>query len=180
MVLLGVRFVLEFLEQFLRDLVLPLGLLVIVRWVHHSDNSKAHARASQRRPFVAIACYSPGKKRNRAMNAKYRTLVPSILSTEPDAIEPENQALELAVSDEPKASAVRVKRLLYTQKEAAECLGACRSTLWRLTKEGIFHPIELRPGTWRYQIAEIEAFAREGRRPKDLRNARPQPRKAGV
>jgi predicted DNA-binding transcriptional regulator AlpA len=114
------------------------------------------------------------------MNSTNRTLVPAILSADRDLAAPENQALEVALSDEPETSAGPVKRLLYTQKEAAECLGASRSTLWRLTKEGIFHPIELTSGTWRYQIAEIEAFAREGRRHKDLRNARPQPRKAGV
>jgi len=48
--LLRVRIVLEFLEQFLRDFALPLGLLVVVRWVHYSDNSKAPPPTLRRPP----------------------------------------------------------------------------------------------------------------------------------
>jgi len=55
-VLLRVRVVLEFLEQLLRDLILPPGLLVVVCWVHYPDNSKPSGR-TRLHAFAEGACY---------------------------------------------------------------------------------------------------------------------------
>ena len=54
--------------------------------------------------------------------------------------------------------------LLLTQKEAARLLGISRVTLWRLTREAVFTPVELTSGNFRYRRDEVEAMAREGRR----------------
>lgn len=115
------------------------------------------------------------------MNAQCRSLVPSIRSADCDAIEPKSQPLELALSGEPSATAMLLPRGLLTQKEAAHFLSISRSTLWRMTKEGIFTLREMRPGMWRYKFSEIEAFINGGRQePPGLRPTRPQPRKLSV
>jgi predicted DNA-binding transcriptional regulator AlpA len=53
--------------------------------------------------------------------------------------------------------------LLLTQVEAARILGVSRVTLWRMTKEAVFRPVELTAGNFRYRREEIESVAREGR-----------------
>jgi len=50
-------------------------------------------------------------------------------------------------------------------------LGISRVTLWRMTKEGFFAPVEILPGTFRYRAEEVEAFARMGK------EARPNPQR---
>lgn len=62
--------------------------------------------------------------------------------------------------------------LLLNQKDAARMLGISRVTLWRMMKEGFFSPMEILPGTFRYRVEEIEAFARTGKdaRPNSQRN----------
>jgi len=61
--------------------------------------------------------------------------------------------------------------LLLNQKDAATMLGISRVTLWRMTKEGFFAPVEILPGTFRYRAEEVEAFARMGK------EARPNPQR---
>ncbi len=50
--------------------------------------------------------------------------------------------------------------LLLTQKEAARILGISRVSLWRLTKEAVFNPVEIFAGRFRYRREEVEAVAR--------------------
>ncbi|MCC5025579.1 MAG: hypothetical protein J6386_23625 [Candidatus Synoicihabitans palmerolidicus] len=45
--------------------------------------------------------------------------------------------------------------LLLTQKQAARVQGVSRVTLWRLTREGVFTPVELTPGSLRNRLEEI-------------------------
>jgi hypothetical protein len=51
-------------------------------------------------------------------------------------------------------------RLLVTQKSVAALLSVSRLTFRRMTKNRILNPVEILPGTWRYQYAEIAALAR--------------------
>jgi len=51
------------------------------------------------------------------------------------------------------------ERLLVNQKSAAAVLGVSRVTIWRMTKDGMLHPVEILPGTWRYRYAEISDVA---------------------
>ena len=174
--LLRVGIVLEFLEQLLRDLILAVGLIVVVLGVHYSDNSKACPPTSRRRPYARVACYNLGKKQIPIMISSIRSILQSIESPSAEFTDHEQQALQLLLSGEPLQSAATPAALLLTQQEVAQQLKMCRSTVWRLTRQGIFHPVEITPGTWRYRTTEIEAFAREGRpRRKDPRNARSQP-----
>ena len=50
-------------------------------------------------------------------------------------------------------------RLLVTQKQAAELLSVSRVTIWRMTKDCVFHPVEILPGPWRYRFRELAALA---------------------
>ena len=52
--------------------------------------------------------------------------------------------------------------LLLTRKDAARMLSVSRVTLWRMTRDSLLHPVEIMPGTSRYRLEEIEAFARRG------------------
>jgi len=60
--------------------------------------------------------------------------------------------------------------LLLTQKEAARMLSVSRVTLWRMTRNGVFRPIEILPGTVRYAYEEIAGFARAGWRSVKIRS----------
>ena len=51
---------------------------------------------------------------------------------------------------------------MVTQKLAAKLLSVSRVTVWRLTKDGVLHPVEIFPGTWRYPYAEIAKLAAAG------------------
>jgi len=44
---------------------------------------------------------------------------------------------------------------LLRQSKVAGLLNVNRATVWRMVKEGCLHPIELRPGLWRYPVQEI-------------------------
>lgn len=52
--------------------------------------------------------------------------------------------------------------LLVTQAQAAKLLGLSRVTVWRMAKEGMLHPVEILPGSFRYAFEEIEGLARDG------------------
>lgn len=49
------------------------------------------------------------------------------------------------------------------QRDAAKILGVSRVTIWRMTHEGILHPVELLSGTVRYRREEIMTLAKSGR-----------------
>jgi predicted DNA-binding transcriptional regulator AlpA len=71
-----------------------------------------------------------------------------------------NGNLEKASSKEPQPD-----RLLVTQKSVAALLSVSRVTVWRMTKNGILHPVEILSGTWRYSYAEIAELAAPETRP---------------
>lgn len=52
--------------------------------------------------------------------------------------------------------------LLLTQKEVAAMLRVERTTIWRMTRDGILRPTEIFPGTFRYHRTEVEAFGNHG------------------
>jgi len=56
--------------------------------------------------------------------------------------------------------------LLVTQAQAAKLLGLSRVTVWRMAKEGMLHPVEILPDTFRYAFAEISELAKDGIRRK--------------
>lgn len=54
------------------------------------------------------------------------------------------------------------ERLLVTQKRAAELLSVNRVTIWRMTRDGTLHPVEILPGMLRYPLNEITRLAQAG------------------
>lgn len=66
-------------------------------------------------------------------------------------------------ADAPQVCAPGAAPLLLTQKQAASALGISRVTLWRMTREAVFAPVEITPGHFRYRREEVEAVARRGR-----------------
>jgi hypothetical protein len=60
------------------------------------------------------------------------------------------------------------ERLLVTQKRAAELLSVNRVTIWRMTKEGMLHPVAILPGMLRYSLNEITRLAKVGTTPESL------------
>jgi len=109
------------------------------------------------------------------MNATSRAIVQSVLSSDKELTIPETEALERALSGqspEPTPSASGPTQLL-TQRQVAQQLCLSRATVWRLTKQGIFHPVEVTPSTLRYRSSDIEAFARNGLPRKPARGSRP-------
>ncbi len=72
------------------------------------------------------------------------------------------QRLAAGQTVEPTTATPSGAPLLLTQKQAAQMLGISRVSLWRLTREAVFRPVEIFPGRFRYRREEIEAVAREG------------------
>ena len=66
-------------------------------------------------------------------------------------------------TEEARPAAGGAVPLLLTQKQAASALGISRVTLWRMTREAVFAPVEITPGNYRYRREEVEAVARLGR-----------------
>jgi hypothetical protein len=81
----------------------------------------------------------------------------------------EREALQSALGNAPGASTPTLPQpadlsLLVTQTQAAGLLGVNRTTVWRLTGMGILRPVEISPGTLRYERSQIETLAKEGYR----------------
>lgn len=114
-----------------------------------------------------VASGACGCIRNLNMTATTRAILQSLAATDPDLSEGEKGMLRRLVSGEaeqaPAAKAWADAPLLLTQKQAAWSLGISRVTLWRMTKEAVFAPVEITPGNFRYRREEIEAVARKGR-----------------
>ncbi len=49
--------------------------------------------------------------------------------------------------------------LLLTMRDAAARLGVSRVTFWRLVKDGVFKPVEITEGVFRYRRLDVECFA---------------------
>jgi hypothetical protein len=100
------------------------------------------------------------------MNATSRAILQSVISTDTALSEPERAALQ-GVLDGVFEMVATIRRasdepMLITQKAAAHLLSVSRVTVWRMTRDGLLHPIELLPGTVRYSLHEVEQLARSG------------------
>lgn len=96
------------------------------------------------------------------MNPSTQALLKTVASTDATLTPAERQALASALSGGHRPPGSAAGALLVNQKEAARLLGMSRVTVWRLTVEGVFALVEVRPGTFRYRREEIEAFAERG------------------
>jgi hypothetical protein len=100
------------------------------------------------------------------MNTTSRTLLQTILATDASLSAPERTAAQKLLDGQLEMAALvsvgADERLLVTQKRAAELLSVSRSTIWRMTKELVLHPVEILPGTWRYPFGEVARLARGG------------------
>ncbi|WP_334319307.1 helix-turn-helix domain-containing protein [Termitidicoccus mucosus] len=96
------------------------------------------------------------------MNATSRAIIETVLNSDSSLTLPERAAIRQLLSGGAAQPQSIGGAFLMTQKQAAEKLSVNRVTLWRLTRRGIFHLVEVTPGTWRYQSDEIQAYARLG------------------
>jgi predicted DNA-binding transcriptional regulator AlpA len=100
------------------------------------------------------------------MNATSRAILQTVLATDASLSAVERSAAQCLIDGRTDAPTVVAggsdERLLVTQKEAAEMLSVSRVTIWRMTKDCVLHPVEILPGTLRYQYHEILAIARRG------------------
>lgn len=100
------------------------------------------------------------------MNATSRAILQTVLTSDATVAREEQGILQALINGQrpPQHSAPRPADgpLLLTQKEAARMLSVSRVTLWRMTRDGVFRPIEILPGTVRYAYEEVAAFARDG------------------
>ena len=78
--------------------------------------------------LFASLCRAPVKTRHAAMLAAAR-----VIANKPDA-------------------------LLCSQVEAARLLGVSRFSIWRMARENVLHPVNVR-GCVRYRVAELERIA---------------------
>lgn len=100
------------------------------------------------------------------MSPTSKAILRSIAESDDSMTAAEREALARLLAgrlDAPSAGTWTDAPLLLTQKQAARSLGISRVTLWRMTKEAVFAPVEITPGSFRYRREEIEAVAREGR-----------------
>ncbi|MFT3784184.1 MAG: helix-turn-helix domain-containing protein [Nibricoccus sp.] len=100
------------------------------------------------------------------MNATSRAILQTVLSTDVSLSAAEKNVAQRLVNglvETPDiVGTASDEQLLVTQKRAAELLSVSRATIWRMTKNGVLHPIELLPGTWRYSFRELFALAQKG------------------
>ena len=100
------------------------------------------------------------------MNDTSRSLLQTILTTDASLTVVERSAAQRLYEGKSETTGfapVAVdEKLLVTQKQAAAMLGVSRVTIWRMTKECILHPVEILPGSWRYQLRELAELARTG------------------
>jgi len=96
------------------------------------------------------------------MNTTSRAIIETVLSSDTSLTLPERAAIRQSLSGGAAESQSPGGAYLMTLKQAAEKLGVNRVTVWRLKKRGIFHKVEITPGTWRYRSDEIQEYARLG------------------
>ena len=100
------------------------------------------------------------------MNTTSRAILETVLSTDTSLSLAERGTVERLIAGETDSLSARpgeeASRLLVTQKVAADLLSVSRITIWRMTKDGVLHPVEVLPGTWRYRFEEIAAVAHRG------------------
>lgn len=110
------------------------------------------------------------------MNTTSRAILQTVLNTDGSLADPERRTIQRLIDGTLNSGpSVRPgdERLLVTQKVAAHLLSVDRVTVWRMTKDGMLHPVEILPGTWRYLWAELLDFAKTGwrRQPEQDRTA---------
>ena len=97
------------------------------------------------------------------MNPTSHAIFQTMLATDTSLSDGDRRAIQRLLNGETEVncSARRdlTDRLLVTQKKAAEMLSVSRVTIWRMAKDGVLHPVEILPGTWRYPYQEIAAIA---------------------
>ena len=99
------------------------------------------------------------------MNLTSRAILQTLLTTDASLTGSERSAVQRLIKGEPDGSPAETntgKPLLITQKMAANLLSVSRVTIWRMTKDGVLHPVEILPGTLRYTYQEIAAIAQQG------------------
>lgn len=91
----------------------------------------------------------------------------------PPVISPiKSSPIAAAATSTPSPSPVPEQPVLLMQRDAAKILGVSRVTIWRMTHEGILHPVELLSGTVRYRREEIMTLAKSGRQATAARTRR--------
>jgi hypothetical protein len=98
----------------------------------------------------------------RSMNATSRAILTTVLTTDTTFSIAERQMILRLINGETQtepAPPEPTKRLLITQKLAAELLSVSRVTVWRMKRDRMLNPVEILPGTWRYRYAEIADIA---------------------
>jgi len=102
------------------------------------------------------------------MNSITRSILQSLASSDSSLSAAEQLALSRLIEGKTSESCAGPRNsedpLLVTQAQAAKLLGVSRVTAWRMAKEGMLHPVEILPGTFRYAFEEIAGLAREGMR----------------
>ena len=99
------------------------------------------------------------------MNTTSRAFLQTMLSTDPTLSSSERSTFQRLVNGEAVVEPIANptdERLLITQKTAAKLLSVSRVTIWRMTKDGVLHPVEILAGTWRYSYREVAALAGGG------------------
>ncbi len=99
------------------------------------------------------------------MNPTSRAILQSVVTTDSSLTSGERDLVQRLISGqvgETTRGADGDARALVTQKRAAELLSVNRVTIWRMTKEGLLHPVEILPGTWRYPLCEITRLTQRG------------------
>lgn len=83
-------------------------------------------------------------------------LLEAILTAPPEA---KDSALRILRGEQPPATSSPTGPLLLTMGAAADLLGVCRSTLWRMIRRKKLNPVEIMPGTFRVRRVDIDRLA---------------------
>jgi predicted DNA-binding transcriptional regulator AlpA len=92
------------------------------------------------------------------VNTTSRAILQTLIATDSSLSGAERRFVQRLIDGQTEieaAAPTRSERRLVTQKRAAELLSVNRVTIWRMTKDGLLHPVEILPGTWRYPLNEI-------------------------
>ena len=94
------------------------------------------------------------------MQTTSRAILQTLLASDPSLSAAERRALEqlLAGDFRGKESVDLAQPLFVTQQKAAYLLSVNRVTIYRMTKAGLLHPVEILPGTLRYPLREVAAL----------------------
>jgi hypothetical protein len=100
------------------------------------------------------------------MNSTSRTILQMILTTDVSLAPSEREVMQRLINGESETNARKIvsvdRPLLVTQRIAARLLSVNRVTIYRMAKAGMLHPVEILPGTVRYDYRELAALAERG------------------